>query len=309
MAYIRDHWQGKHPLIYALFINLILLRAVILFADQYTLPPFVRDRTDALIATIAFIILFHGVVFAWQVVGVIRSTGNQTGILAGIWTAATYGAIGLCLAFTALGIASTYRALAPEKFVPLNPFALEDARTRQYALILRPNTKRIHITGTFTLGMTNKLTALLDQNPTVTGIVLNSDGGHVYEGRGVAYLMRNRKLNTYVFDTCKSACTTAFIGGAKRYLGPNAKLGFHQYKLELEFPTPLYDLKGEQEKEITFYRGQGIAEGFLAQVFNEPHSGIWFPEREELIEAGVVDEVVGDGEDAESMPPLPATEP
>ena len=91
--------------------------------------------------------------------------------------------------------------------------------------------------------------------------------------------------------TCKSACTTAFIDGAKRHLGPNAQLGFHQYKLELQSPFPQYDLKGEQEKEIKFYRQQGISEDFLAQVFLAPSSGIWFPSIEDLVRSGVVDEV------------------
>ena len=79
MRYIRDHWQGKHALIYALLINLIGLRALILFADRYTLPPFIADRIDALMATILFIILGHGGVFVWQVVGVLRATEAKKG--------------------------------------------------------------------------------------------------------------------------------------------------------------------------------------------------------------------------------------
>ena len=188
MAYIRDHWQGKHALIYALLINLIGLRTLILFADRYMLPPFITDRTDALMATILFIIMGHGLVFVWQVVGVLRATGQQTSSLSGIWTVVAYGAIALCLAFTALSIATSFRALAPERFIVVSPTALEDARARQYTLRLSPDGKRIHIAGIFTLGMTQKLTALVDQNPTVTGVVLRSEGGHIYEGRGVCLL-------------------------------------------------------------------------------------------------------------------------
>ena len=297
MRYIRDHWQGKHALIYALLVNLILLRAIILFADRYTLPPFIPERFDALVATITFIILFHGIVFVWQVVGVLRATKHLSSILANIWTCAAYIAIALCLTFTFMSIAASFRALTPERFIPVNPRALEDARAAQYSLNLNADQTRVLLTGTFTHGMTQKLTALLDQHTGVTGIILSSEGGHIYEGRGVAYLIRNRKLDTYVFDTCKSACTTAFIGGTKRYLGANAQLGFHQYKLELDKPTPLYDLKGEQEKEVRFYREQGISEEFLRQVFLTPSSGIWFPKMEELLEAGVVDEVLVEGQD------------
>ncbi len=78
----------------------MLLRALILFADRYTLPPYIPDRIPALIATVAFILLFHGVVFAWQVVGVLRATQHQSSILAKICTVVTFGVIGPCLALT-----------------------------------------------------------------------------------------------------------------------------------------------------------------------------------------------------------------
>ncbi|WP_033069026.1 hypothetical protein [Thalassospira australica] len=99
MRYIRNHWQGKHALLFALCVNLILIPALILFADRYTLPPYIPDRIPALIATVAFILVFHGVVFVWQVVGVLPATQHQSSILANIWTVVTYGAIGICSAF------------------------------------------------------------------------------------------------------------------------------------------------------------------------------------------------------------------
>ncbi|MCC9625677.1 hypothetical protein LPB41_28720 [Thalassospira sp. MA62] len=299
MPYIRNHWQGKHALVYALFVNLILVRMVVLFAERYTLPPFIPDRADALIATVIFILIFHGPVFVWQVVGVLRATRHQNSSLAGIWTVATYGAVGLCLVFTVLGIANAYRALDPARFVIVNPLALQQERERQYALTLGPDGTRIHISGIFTLGMSERLAALLDQHPTVTGIVLNSEGGHIYEGRGVAYLIRDRGLDTYVLDRCNSACTTAFMGGKQRFLGPDAVLGFHQYRVDLRYPTPIYDLEGEQEKEIRFYRQQGLSEDFLARVFLAPHSGIWYPTTPELIEAGVITRTLSPAEAAQ----------
>lgn len=63
IKYVRDHWQGKHALLFALAVNLILIRALILFADRYTLPPYIPDRIPALIATIAFILFFFMALF------------------------------------------------------------------------------------------------------------------------------------------------------------------------------------------------------------------------------------------------------
>jgi hypothetical protein len=75
-------------------------------------------------------------------------------------------------------------------------------------------------------------------------------------------------------------------------MGHGAKLGFHQYGLELRFPIPLYDLKGEQEEEIEFYRQQGIAEHFLNSVFNSSHKEIWYPTQRELLGAGIVHKII-----------------
>ena len=44
VSYIGDHWQGTHALLFALCVSLILIRALILFADRYTLPPCIPDR-------------------------------------------------------------------------------------------------------------------------------------------------------------------------------------------------------------------------------------------------------------------------
>lgn len=83
-------------------------------------------------------------------------------------------------------MAASFHALAPERLIPVDLTELEDARASQYALTLSPDNTRIDVTGIFALGMAQRLAALLDENPGVTGIVLHSDGRHVYEGRGAA---------------------------------------------------------------------------------------------------------------------------
>jgi len=287
------HWRGESALPWALGINLVLLRILILWSDQYTLPPYIPARAEALAATIVFCILCHGVIYPWQVVGVLRAIKRRNGgVNFNVWVWAAYLSLMASLVFTLLGLFSAYQSLLPERFIVEDPLALEKARANQYTLRLGPDGRRIYVSGTFALGLTEKLSALLAQNPGVTDIVLQSDGGQVYEGRGVAHLIKNRGLNTFVTGVCKSACATAFIGGRQRNLGPRGKLGFHQYGLELNFPTALYDLKGEQDKEIKFYRGQGITGPFLDRVFSSAHKDIWFPNQNGLLKAGVVHKII-----------------
>jgi hypothetical protein len=293
MSYIRNHWQGKHSLLWSLWLNLLLIRTLILFSDQFTLPPYISTRAEALTATIIYCVLCHGIVYPWQVVGLLRSIKRHEGeVASSAWAWVAYLAIIASLVFTLLGIAFSFQSLTPDKFTVENPLALEEARAKQYSLTIGPDGKRIYLSGIFALGITDKLSALLKQNPQVRDIVLSSDGGHVYEGRGAAHLIRARELNTYVHGICKSACATAFIGGKSRNIGRGAKLGFHQYGLELRFPIPLYDLEGEQKKDIEFFRRQGISEHFLNSVFDSSHEEIWYPSHTELLDAGIVHRIV-----------------
>ncbi len=294
MVYIRNHWRGDQPLLWSLWINLVLIRVVVLYADRYTLPPYIIERADAVLATVIFGVISHIVVYLWQITGLLRSCERQaTGINSGVWVWISYIALITSLVFTLLSMFGAYQSLTEDKFRVDDPLALEHAREKQYSLSLNPDGSLIHIRGILALGMTGKLRLLLAQNPQVKGIVLQSEGGQVYEGRGTANLIKQHKLTTYVYGVCKSACATAFIGGARRVIGPDAKLGFHEYGLELRFPIPLFDLKGEQEKDISFYRQQKIAEEFLTRVFNSPHKDIWFPNHNELLEAGVIHHIVG----------------
>ena len=280
-------------MLWSLGVNLILIRILILHTDQYTLPPHIGERSDAVVATLIFGVICHGVVYLWQTVGLLRACERRSGgINSGIWVWTSYMAIIVSLVFTLLGIFGSYQSLSAESFRANDPFALEHARANQYELSLDSTGTRVSIKGVLALGMTDKLRNLLDQNPDVSGVVLNSDGGQVYEGRGVAQLIKRRTLNTYVFDICKSACATAFIGGTRRSIGTDAKLGFHKYSLELWYPIPLFDLKEEQEKEVSFYRQQNISENFLTKVFTSAHQDIWFPDHKELLEAGVIHHIV-----------------
>ena len=92
--------------------------------------------------------------------------------------------------------------------------------------------KEYTIEGFIDHGISRDFRLLLEQYPGGTRVILNSPGGSIYEGRGLAVLMQKHNLDTHVIDECSSACTLAFIGGQARTLGASAKLGFHQYYME-----------------------------------------------------------------------------
>lgn len=294
MAYIRNHWRGNHPLYWSFWINLVGLRTIILYGERFTHPPFNDASPMAIALTVTYFIVFHLIVFPWQVVGVIRTCDRYLSEL-GSYMIVWLVQFGMVLSFlvTLVFVLGAFQSLFA------NPDALIINQKRpappildEYVLSVSNDGQRIYMVGDFRIGITKEMTALLMANPEVKAVVLNSDGGRVTEGRGVARLIGKNRLDTYVFDTCKSACTTAFIGGATRYLGPAGKIGFHQFALDSRLKTPYIDPEEEQKIDLAFYAGQNIHQAFLDKVFQAAHGEIWFPSSDALLAAGVVHKVL-----------------
>jgi len=298
MRYIRDHWRGRQSLAWSFGVNLVLLRAAIFWLERFTGPPFIEQPRLAAAATIGFFAVFHVAVYAWQIVGVLR-TGDRYLAWSGssIWVPAAHVGIVASLILTSVSVLAAIQTLFVDTRDKNLAEAWERQRADRYALTLTDNGRLVRLTGDFELGITRNLASLLRENPGVEGILLSSDGGYVSEGRGVARLIQRRGLNTYVLAVCKSACTTAFIGGAARVLGEGGKLGFHQYWLGEGYPDALIDPQAEQENDRAFFEEQGIRGAFLQQVFDKPHHEIWFPDPQELLKAGVVHRIVQDPPD------------
>lgn len=164
-----------------------------------------------------------------------------------------------------------------------------------YTLKVSEDQRQLHIMGALDIGITSATRSMLVAYPGISSVILQSPGGHIYEGRGLARLFMEYQLDTFVARECSSACVTAFIGGQRRYLGPAAKLGFHQYKLEkthyLEL-LPVFDIPAEQLHDLALYKSRGVKPAFLDKIYVQPANMIWFPEHEELLEVQLVHAVI-----------------
>ena len=288
-SYVRSHWLGQQSLAWSFWANFALLRAAIFYMEKFTRPPFTEGiYADAAVA-ILFLVIAHVVIYTWQVVGVIRACDryqSSYGSIVPVW------GINFCivvsLLFTLVSVSITFQNTFIEPDNDLLSVVWDRERASKYALTISDGSTYVNMNGSFELGLTKNLKALLQQHPNVKGIVLASQGGNIYESRGVAKLIQEHGLDSYVFEACSSACTTAFIAGATRTLGPNGRLGFHQYGLEADYQVPFVDIAGEQDADRKFYQSQKIKDEFLDRVFDASHSDLWFPSAEELLEAGVV---------------------
>jgi len=166
-----------------------------------------------------------------------------------------------------------------------------EVRAPLYHLSADMEKKEYRIEGSIDFGITRDFRALLEQYPEGTRVVLSSQGGSIYEGRGLAILIQNHDLDTHVDDECSSACTLAFIGGKKRTLVATAKLGFHQYSmnyLNRHQTVPFFDPVKEQEKDRLLMLQRGISKEFVDKVFDKTYQDIWYPDHASLLRSGVV---------------------
>lgn len=91
----------------------------------------------------------------------------------------------------------------------------------------------LRIMGDVETGFADKLRQALDDNPSVKTVALGSGGGSVAEAVNAGYLIRERGLETTLWNNCYSACTIVFIGGIKRSIwSPYPDLSFHQVSID-----------------------------------------------------------------------------
>ncbi|MEE8365896.1 MAG: hypothetical protein V3R76_08920 [Gammaproteobacteria bacterium] len=249
--------------------------------------------TPGLPLLISYLVFSRLVVFPWQVVGLLRCCEKhfldpgQTLRIRGI-----QGLVIVVIIMNAVGVIDMlhWYKLAQKQ-------ALEKARisdTKNYSLFLQKNATLIYLTGTLDFGITGNMEAMLINNPGIHGIVLSSTGGMVSEGRGLFRLIDQYKLDTFVYGECSSACALAFIAGNKRYMAANARLGFHQYNLQLQSPFQPVDVVEAQKHDLKLLRKKHISSQFLDRVFKQPSHLIWFPTVRELLESGVIDALTGE---------------
>ncbi len=255
--FVRLHWQGRIAPLPTVLITVLGARMVIFgFGGLWLLPDLA--------------------VLVWQSVGGVRSlrrhldSGPQlVAFLAGL------GAIAVCVLLTALPHLDSLakrNAVAPPVWQP----PVGDVTLVGDSLLLR---------GPVDFNMYETTRRMLEENPGVIQLTLQSDGGLIYAARALALLVQAHQLNTHVDQTCASACTLIFIAGDHRSVGPTGRLGFHAYKLDA--PQPLLDPVAEQRKDHASFRARGVADSFVIRIAETPHDQIWFPDHDLLREAGL----------------------
>lgn len=295
MSFLMSHWFGKLPLGISLWINLVALLIVISYAELFLLSKLAAtDPTQLINLTLVSLFLTRLIIFPWQLIGLLRAiefdyiehkNALKTRALQGFGVLTVLFTLVYCLEVIQ---GSLYYISQVESYSrPGDKVA--------YQLNLSEDQQRLIVRGDLDIGVTTAVRSTIAAHPQIRSVVLQSRGGQIYEGRGLAKLFTEHEIDTYVYEECSSACATAFIGGKQRYIGPRGKLGFHQYRVETtktrQF-VQFYDLDAEQQRDLALFKARGIDQAFLDRVFDQPASRIWFPDHSTLRGAKIVHEVI-----------------
>jgi len=291
-GYISAHWRGDQSLAWSFWVNLVAIRAAIIIT-QIVFTPAEQGGFHSIAPWVwALVLVLHGIVFVWQVVGVLRSAEvhlRDTGSQAGVW-----GAQIALVAFFWLTASYSLEALrltlAPP--VVLDHLAKMDREhASKYALTVSNDRRVLSIVGSIELGITRNTEALVKKTPDLKLVILESDGGNVFEARGLARVFRENNLDTHVETSCSSACSLAFIGGKHRTITPRGRIGFHQYRFDSSISIIAADPAEEQQRDRELFSVNGVSEAFLEKMFQSRSAEMWFPNASELLEASVIQEV------------------
>lgn len=146
---------------------------------------------------------------------------------------------------------------------------------KPWTVVAQPELHRLIASGRIGWGSAKALQAAIDNNPDLKLLELQSFGGLVHEEDLLVDLVQKHQLDTLVLGKCASACTGVFVAGANRYLGPDAKLGFHQAGFygrdhDTVWATPEYEAS-------ILMRRQGVAEAFMQRTLETSYYDLWRP--------------------------------
>jgi hypothetical protein len=285
--YVAGHWTGAHGLFWSFWVNLVLIRILVFTLQDVLSPREGEDLHGLRIPVLVFTLVFHGGLFVWQVVGVIRASESHIrarGAMSPVW--GTQLALILTLLWVLIYVQKAWLMTLPIPEDIGNPRIA--AREAAYTIDLTSDGQALTVTGSLELGITRALEDRLEAHPTVEQVVLDSAGGNIYAARGMSRVIREHGLNTLVMSECSSACTIAFIGGHMRQVGEGARLGFHQYRVHANYAVLGANPLAEQERDRALFLRTRVQEWFTDRMFDSPALDMWFPHASELREANVI---------------------
>jgi len=286
--FIKKHWRGDYSLgISYWVIGTLLTFLVVIVSSAVGSVNEVSElgprASGFFILSVFFII--YGITF-WQIVGIWRSADKhcQRG---GKSTWAN-----LAKLMVILGLLRVAGDFSKTSF----PLISEGAKllagienTQPYEIRLLRNGTELELAGGMPFGTADAVKNFLDASPAIRVIHLNSQGGRMKEAYQLYKTIKARSLITYTSANCVSACTVAFLAGQERYLGENGRLGFHSVSIGDLSGVEIQQLNDEVRQKLKTHH---VPDSFIEHALSTSPKDMWYPSKEELLAANVIDSVV-----------------
>jgi hypothetical protein len=282
-SYFGRHWRGHLPLAQTYWLNGFLTNLVIggLGLAFVALQQQGRSLRMIAIGFLLYVLLFLAA-RGWSLVGIWRSAGRH----AARGGTAGWGTVARVL--VVLGVLATLGQM-PVLALQAKEYGLiavgRDPIGALAAMSMDSSGKTLELKGALSSGAADQLEEVLASAPNAQLVVLDSDGGRIFEALRMAELIRARGLDTRVEQHCASACTLILLAGKDRSAHRFAQIGFHQP----DFPGLSED---EKRAIINDNRGDytkaGIGPEFLDRALSTPPAEMWYPTHAEMVEAGVL---------------------
>ncbi len=285
LYYLGEHFWGRQSLTHSFWVNFVALASVLYFTGTI-IRDIAASDSRFLVGFLAFVSL-NIIIYSWQVFGVWRA--SERALQEHAWFLWARGAqvVVVLSVLVILGQILAYVHLSVRTDPP--PPGGDDVPG--YVLDLSPDGTVVTVSGDIDFGITRDMTRMLESHARIGAVSLDSPGGLVSEARGLAKLITRRKLATYVAGTCSSSCTQVYISGERRFLGPEARLGFHSYRLDSPYSAIFMDPAAEQRNDLALFHDRQVDPAFLERILDTPHDAIWFPSHDELLDSGIAHEV------------------
>jgi hypothetical protein len=295
--YFARHWRGELSLPKSYWVNGLVFGFLVGTAIA-SVGYGVNSRGEGqpvvwlvtLIATWVIVALFT----MWQAVGVWRSATNYKAAGHHFWG-------GLAKTVTVLGVLNlAYSCLfvGTAQLAGIYEIIDGDARVGPHQFKVLANGQMLEFSGGITFGVANELNGFLQAMGNVRTVRLNSMGGRILEAQRMSDLIRVKGLTTFVTQDCMSACTIVFLGGKERVVLPAARIGFHQPAFR---GMTASSRRAAISTEMARLQRFGLSREFAEKANTATPSGMWFPDKDELVREKVVTRVM--------QPPAVVTKP
>jgi len=203
----------------------------------------------------------------------------------------------VCKTFIVLNLTATL--LTAIKYCPLYMNLWNEDKSSKYTLQLKQEDTILYIDGDLEFGISNDIEKILEANPQIKGLMLNTFGGIRRESLLIAKLITQYQLDTYAFKECISGGMIAFVAGKKRYLVEGTLMGFHRGGILNEEVVLFGEIQGLREitsdltgSIVSHFEQNGVDPNFIEKAMKVPLEEVWFPRYHELLNAGVIHGIV-----------------